>query len=68
LKDIEKGEDPIILIPNNMSIEDFQFEIYGSANEQKNILIKFDAVSTIYGNEYRTFIQTSITPRLLIAN
>lgn len=68
VKDIDKNEEPTILIPDNMSIEDFEFEIYGDLNEQKNVLIKFNAVSKIYGNEYRTFIQTSITPRLLINN
>jgi hypothetical protein len=50
-----------------MSIEDFEFRVFGSEKDQKNILIKFNAVSKIYGNEYRTFIQTAVTPRLIIS-
>ncbi|HRZ29308.1 MAG TPA: hypothetical protein P5052_00675 [Candidatus Paceibacterota bacterium] len=60
--------DVVRLIPESMNIDDFAFDIFGEAGEQKNISIKFNAVSNVYGVEYKTFIQTSITPRLFITN
>ncbi|MDD3156024.1 MAG: hypothetical protein PHP14_00885 [Candidatus Pacebacteria bacterium] len=51
-----------------MNIDDFEIQISGKSQEQKSILIKFATVSEVHGNEYRTFVQTSITPRLLISN
>jgi hypothetical protein len=51
-----------------MSIEDFEFKIFGQEKSQKNILIKFNAVSKVYGNDYKTFVQTAVTPRLIISN
>ena len=68
IKDESKPGDFVRITPDNMSIEDFEFKVFGSENEQKNILIKFNAVSRIYGNEYKTFVQTSVTPRLIISN
>ncbi len=65
---IIKPGDVVRLIPENMNIDDFAFNIFGETGEQKNISIKFNAVSTVYGVDYKTFIQTSITPRLFIAD
>ncbi|MFA5229896.1 MAG: hypothetical protein WC422_00220 [Candidatus Paceibacterota bacterium] len=63
-----KPGDVVRLTPENMNIDDFMFEIFGEAGEQKNVLIKFNTVSTVYKTDYKTFVQTSITPRLFIAN
>lgn len=68
VKDIDKFGDAVKLTSDDMSIENFEFKIFGGSGEQKNILIKFNAVSEVYGNKYMTFVQTSITPRLLISN
>jgi len=51
-----------------MSVEDFEFKIFGEGKQQENILIKFNAVSKVYGNNYKTFVQTAVTPRLIISN
>ncbi len=63
-----KPGDVIRLTPDNMNIDDFMFEVFGEAGEQKNVLIKFSTVSTVYKTDYKTFVQTSITPRLFITN
>ncbi len=68
IKDVDKFGDAVALTPDDMSIEDFEITVFGEIGEQKNVLVKFTAVSEAYGNKYRTFIQTSITPRLLISN
>jgi len=68
IKDIDKPGDFIKLTPDNMSVEDFEFKIFGAEKEQENILIKFNVVSKVYGNDYKTFIQTAVTPRLIISN
>jgi Tfp pilus assembly major pilin PilA len=60
--------DVVRITPENMNIDDFRFEVFGEAGEQKNVLIKFNTVSTVYKVDYKTFVQTSITPRLFIAN
>lgn len=59
-------DDFISLIPDNINIEDFKFEIKGDSEEgQISILIKFSIVSNVYNNDYKTFIQTVVTPRSL---
>ncbi len=68
IKDVNKPGDFIRLTPDNMSIEDFEFKVFGSSKEQENILIKFNAISRVYGNDYKTFVQTAVTPRLIISN
>ena len=68
VKDVDKAGDIIVLTPEEMNIDDFEIQISGKSQEQKSILIKFATVSEVHGNEYRTFVQTSITPRLLISN
>ena len=68
VKDVDKAGDIIALTPEEMNIDDFEIQISGKSQEQKSILIKFATVSEVHGNEYRTFVQTSITPRLLISN
>lgn len=68
VKNIDKGTDIMALTPEDMNIDDFEIQISGKAQEQKSVLIKFATVSNVYGNEYKTFVQTSITPRLLISN
>jgi Tfp pilus assembly protein PilV len=68
VKDIDRSGDVVTLTPVEMNIDDFEIQISGKSQEQKSILIKFATVSNVHGNEYRTFVQTSITPRLLISN
>ena len=68
IKDVENANDTIRLIPENMSVEDFKFEILGNTDEQRIILVKFNVVSEVYGSKYKTFVQTSIAPRLIVIN
>lgn len=58
------GKDSFIsIIPDNIDIEDFEFRVREAG--QTSILIKFSIVSSIYSNQYKTLIQTVVTPRAL---
>lgn len=64
-KNVNESDPFLSLVPENINIENFEFKVDGKKNVQWNIMIKFEVVSKVYGKEYRTFIQTAVTPRLL---
>jgi Tfp pilus assembly protein PilV len=60
------GRDGYInIIPDNIDIEGFEFRI--DDRGQVSVLIKLSIVSSIYNNQYKTLIQTVVTPRALTA-
>ncbi len=59
-------DDFASLIPDNINIEDFKFDIKNTDDGQISVLIKFSIISNIYNTDYQTFIQTVVTPRSLI--